>query len=80
MNVVDFNMIQEMNLLLKDRGIEYTIHLNGGCSNCGMKLIQVGKEYAKDVIISLINDYLNEYWLKASFINDEDIIVESKSK
>ena len=32
---VHFNMIVEMNQLLKENNIEYTIHMIGGCSQCG---------------------------------------------
>lgn len=35
-NVVNFNMIVEINQLLKSQGIEYSIHSVGGCTCAGL--------------------------------------------
>ena len=43
-NVVNFNMIVDINQLLKKKGIEYSIHAIGSCTCCGLELRQDGKE------------------------------------
>lgn len=44
-NVVNFNMVVEINQLLKEKEIEYSIHALGGCTCAGLRLKQDGKEY-----------------------------------
>ena len=46
-NVVHFNMILEINQLLKQNNIEYSIHGVGGCT---------------DKILEVINGYLKNHW------------------
>ena len=48
-NVVHFNMILEINQLLKENNIEYSIHGVGGCTCCGLELRQEG--------------YLKNHWI-----------------
>ena len=43
--VVHFNMLVEINQLLKDNGIEYSIHSIGACTCAGLRLRQDGKSY-----------------------------------
>ena len=50
-NVVHFNMILEINQLLKQNNIEYSIHGVGGCTCCGLELRQEGKSYPTDKIL-----------------------------
>lgn len=57
-NVVHFNMILEINQLLKQNNIEYSIHGVGGCTCCGLELRQEGKSYPTDTILEVINGYL----------------------
>ena len=64
MNVVDFNMIVEINELLKEHNIDYSVHSIGGCASCGLELKQLGNDYPLDDIITLINQYLSTKWLK----------------
>lgn len=49
-NVVHFNMILEINQLLKENNIEYSIHGVGGCTCCGLELRQDGKSYSTENI------------------------------
>ena len=35
---VDFNMILELNRLLKKKGYDYSVHSIGGCASCGLNL------------------------------------------
>ena len=43
-NVVNFKMILEINQLLNENNIEYSIHGVGGCTCCGLEVRQEGKE------------------------------------
>lgn len=62
-NVVNTIMILEINKLLNDNDIEYSIHGIGGCTSCGLEVRQEGKECSIDRIIDVINNYLNDYWI-----------------
>lgn len=62
-NVVHFNMILEINQLLKENNIEYSIHGVGGCTCCGLELRQDGKIYPTDKILEIINDSLKNHWI-----------------
>lgn len=57
-NVVNFKMILEINQLLKQNNIEYSIHGVGGCTCCGLEVRQEGKSYPTDKILEVINGYL----------------------
>lgn len=79
MCVVDFGMIVEINKVLKEKGIEYSIHSIGGCASCGLALKKEGKKCNVDVIIDIMNDHLKKYWLKVRSSHEEGIfIVESQ--
>ena len=43
-NVANFKMILEINQLLKENNIEYSIHGVGGCTCCGLEVRQEGKK------------------------------------
>lgn len=43
-------MILEINQLLKENNIEYSIHGVGGCTCCGLELRQDGKSYSTENI------------------------------
>lgn len=62
-NVVHFNMILEINQLLKENNIEYSIHGVGGCTCCGLELRQDGKSYSTDKILEIINGSLKNHWI-----------------
>lgn len=59
-NVVHFNMILEINQLLEENNIEYSIHGVGGCTCCGLELRQDGKIYPTDKILEIINGSLKK--------------------
>ena len=59
-NVVYFNMILEINQLLKENNIEYSIHGVGGCTCCGLELRQDGKSYSTENILEIINGSLKK--------------------
>lgn len=79
-NIVHFNMIVEINQLLKDHNIDYSIHAVGGCTCSGLELRQDGQEYPVDEIIKLINEYLSEKWMKVTrdTVHTHILNVESK--
>lgn len=79
-NVVHFNMIVEINQLLKDKGIEYSIHSVGGCTCAGLQLRQDGKEYNIDEIVTVINDYLSQKWMKVISREDHPLFLDIVSK
>lgn len=76
MNVVDFGMIVEINKMLKEKGINYSVHSIGGCASCGLSLKQEGESCSTDKIIQLINSYLKQHWLKVE-MKENILIVES---
>lgn len=62
-SVVNFKMILEINQLLKENNIEYSIHGVGGCTCCGLEVRQEGNECSIDRIIKVMNDYLKNHWI-----------------
>lgn len=79
-DVVHFNTLVEINQLLKDKRIEYSIHSIGGCVSCGLVLKQEGKEYPIDKIIYIINEYLKSQWLKVILDDKEALHLSVVSK
>ena len=57
-NVVNFKMILEINQLLKENNIEYSIHGVGGCTCCGLEVRQEGKSYPTDKILEVTAECL----------------------
>lgn len=78
MAVVHFNMIVEINELLKSKGIEYSIHAVGGCTCAGLKLCQDGAYYDENKIVAIINEYLASQWMKVVLSNENILNIESK--
>ncbi|MFQ6793471.1 MAG: hypothetical protein ACLRT4_11900 [Thomasclavelia sp.] len=77
--VVHFNMVVEINQLLKGMGIEYSIHSVGGCTCSGLELRRDGHEYSKNEIIRIINDYLDDKWMRVVPDKNYEILnIESK--
>ncbi len=64
---VDFLMITEMNQILKNKNIDYSLHAVGGCSCCGLQLRCHGEAYDIDDILNIVNEYLATKWLVASY-------------
>lgn len=62
---VDFNMIVEINRLLKQEGYDYSVHSIGGCASCGLSLRCDGQSGDLKEVMSIINRYLKTKWLKA---------------
>ena len=77
---VDFIMITQLNQILKEKHIEYTLHAIGGCSCCGLELRRAGKEVNADVILNIVNDYLASKWLVASYQLDDKTMLYVDSK
>lgn len=53
-NVVNFNMVVEINQLLKEQAIEYSLHALGGCTCAGLRLRQDGEEYQIKKLLKLL--------------------------
>jgi len=63
--VVDFNMIVEINELLKSQNMEYSLHSIGGCASCGVKIRCDGQEQPLEKVIEIVNGYLSQKFLIA---------------
>lgn len=79
-NVVHFNMIVDINQLLKEKGIEYSIHAIGACTCNGLELRQDGKVYPIDEIIEYMNEYLDKKWMRVRKSKDNEQILNVESK
>lgn len=79
-NVVNFNMIVEINQLLKEKGIDYTIHAVGGCTCCGLELRQNGDSHNIQDIIDIINQYLQTKWMKVKQSSENELMLNVESK
>ena len=64
-SVIHFQMIVEINELLKLKDIDYEIHSIGGCASCGVKLECIGRERPLEDVIKVINDYLDSHFIVA---------------
>lgn len=67
--VINFNQATRINQLLKEKGIDYTLHLHAGCAYCVPQLVQNGKEHAIDEIYEIMNEVLKEQFI--SVVPDE---------
>lgn len=79
-NVIHFNMIVHINQLLKEKGIDYSVHSVGGCTCAGLQLRQDGQEYPIEAIVALINDYLASQWMKVVYKEDNPLFLDIVSK
>lgn len=79
-NVVNFNMVVEINQLLKSQGIEYSIHSVGGCTCAGLSLRQDGKEHDLNDVIKVINEYLDSKWMQVIASEDDLLMLNIVSK
>lgn len=79
-SVVHFNMIVEINQLLRSKGIEYSIHAVGGCSCSGLHLRQDGEEYSREKIVEIINEYLDSKWMRVTIREDDESLLNIESK
>lgn len=79
-STVDFLMVTHLNQILKEKGIEYSLHTVGGCSCCGLKLRCDGQAYDLDIVLDIINDYLAQKWLIAKCQQDDKTMIYIDSK
>lgn len=70
MPMIHFNMVVEINSLLKEKGMAYTLHALQGCSCNGVYLKQEGKKENIADIIQVINEYLKPKFMYVK--SDED--------
>lgn len=78
--LIDFNMINEINHILKDKGIEYSVHALGACNCSGLELRQDGKSEDVNHIIDIINEYVGSKWLKVSLDKNNPTVILVQSK
>lgn len=76
--VINFNQAVKINQRLKERGIEYTLHLHAGCAYCVPELVQDGKEHSIDEIYDIMNEVLKEQFIKVKpdGLNPLNVIIE----
>ena len=78
MKTIDFNTLVQMNQLLKEKGIEYSLHSLGGCTFSGMQLRQDGKEENLDKIVDLLNVFLKDKWMRVEIDPTNSTILNVK--
>lgn len=64
MKMLDFNQVNAVNLMLRDKGIEYTMHLLGACACEGVILTQEGEAHSIDDICALINELFKDKFVR----------------
>lgn len=79
-NVVHFNMIVEINQLLKNRGLDYSIHSVGGCTCSGLQLRQDGEERSVEEVVLVINQYLDDKWMRVIPKEKNPLLLDIVSK
>lgn len=79
MPMLHFNMLVEINTLLKEKGIEYSVHALQGCSCNGVYLTCVGKEEKIEDIISIINEYLKPKFMYVERDLENELILNVDS-
>ena len=77
--VIHFNMMTELNKLLKDNNIDYTIHAIGGCTCEGVELKCYGKTSDPLAIKTIINEYLRSKFMYVTNDKDNPYIFRVKS-
>ncbi len=79
-NVINFNMVVEINRLLKEHDIEYSIHALGGCTCVGLELRRDGEEFPVNEIVELINSYLDAKWMRVTQNPNNPNVLNIESK
>lgn len=76
--IINFNQATRINQLLKEKGIEYSLHLHAGCAYCVPELVQEGKEHCIDEIYALMNEVLKDQFIKVhpDGLNPLNVIIE----
>lgn len=77
--VVDFGKVQEINSVLKEKGIEYRVHTIGGCTCSELEIIKKGKESSLDEIIKIINETLKSKYIYVYPRDDNPYILNVES-
>ena len=77
MPTLHFNLIHEINQLLKENHIDYILHSHSGCTSCGVYLECVGEECDIQIMVDIINDYLKSKWLRVEILIDNYLNVIS---
>ncbi|TDW08854.1 hypothetical protein EDD63_1665 [Breznakia blatticola] len=62
--IVDVNKIFEINQLLKEKGIAYSLHSVGACGAEFVELKQDGEAHDVNELYAIINAYLKDYFMQ----------------
>lgn len=62
--IVDVNKIFEINKLLKEKGIAYSLHSVGACGAEFVELKQDGEAHDVNELYAIINAYLKDYFMQ----------------
>lgn len=76
MSVVNFNMIQDINQIFKEKDIDCVIHNSGSCISCGL-VLENNDEMPVEEILDIINGYLKKEFLKVSYHEGGILVVQS---
>ena len=64
---VDMKMVLEINKSLRDHHMLSEVHTYSGCATCGLRLMRKNNEDI-NMILDIIQDYLDTKWMKRCFI------------
>ncbi|MDH6368008.1 MULTISPECIES: hypothetical protein [unclassified Breznakia] len=62
--IVDVNKIFEINKLLKEKGIAYSLHSVGACGAEFVELKQDGEAHDVNELYTIINAYLKDFFMQ----------------
>ena len=77
MPTLHFNLIHEINQLLKQNHIDYVLHSYSGCTSCGVYLECIGEKCEIQKIVDIINEYLKSKWLRVEVMIENHLNVIS---
>ena len=77
MPTLHFNLIHEINCLFKKNKIDYVLHAHSGCTSCGVYLECIGEECDIQTIVNLMNQYLQDKWLRVEVLVENHLNVIS---
>lgn len=78
--VIHFNMLVELNQLLKEKGYSCSIHSVGGCSCSGVEVRHMDTSVTIQEVVEVINTYLKEHWLYVVVSKENQNILKIVSK
>lgn len=78
-SIIDFNMLVEINKLLKENNFSASMHSIGGCACCGVKINDLSEDN-REKVLELINNYLkNKFMYLVEDPNDKNVFYASST-